>query len=123
MFIKEVKNFNEYEADLIISDGTYEILCYFDAFPPIKNIEKGTNVKGLSTFLAEDIIRADRMEYAINKKEDFYSYQLQGEVLSIDKPIIGIGDIKLELDAPLPGDIAVGEYVQFNVMRLDCLLN
>ena len=69
MYLKKVQDYDKYsnEADIVVSDGKYDLLCY--CYPA-----------------------------QCNK----------------------IGSIELSLDTHLPGDIKEGEFIEFDVIRLDC---
>lgn len=121
MFVKQVKDFdiNSYEADVIVSDGYYEIMCYCH---PLENINLGAIVTNISTLFANDIMRIDSEEYLVRKQIGYYSYYLQGKVLETQKPLIGIGKIAIALDKPLSKDIKQGEFIEFKVERLNCTI-
>ncbi len=119
MFIKKIYNFDEDsgEADLIISDGTYDIICFCSLFQ--NELQIMPKIKEIETFMCDRIIRIDDENYLIDKKA-YYSYHLQGKVLDIDKRIVSVGDIIIKLDKQIPKDIKNYEYIEFNVIRLDC---
>jgi len=121
MYIKEFKDFDSDsgEADVIVTDGLHELMCYCH---PINNTKVGTIVEKVSTLFAENIMRVDSQKYLIKKESEHYAYLLQGKVLSCDEPLIGIGELIVELDKPLPKDIKQGEFVELEVYRLDCVV-
>lgn len=121
MFIKQIKEFdcNSGEADLIVSDGIYELICYYH---PAENFMLGTPIREVSTLFSEDIKRVDKNEYLISKGSDYYSYYLHGKVIDKQAPKIGIGKITINLDKPLAKDIEEGEFVELKVSRLDCYI-
>lgn len=118
MFVKEIKDYDKFsnEADIIISDGQYNLLCYCY---PTDIPQKGERVKAVTSFLATDMMRARDNAFSIKKIDDYYSYHLQGEVIDMT-PKIRIGNIIICLDNPLPKDIKEGEYIELLVGRLDC---
>ena len=119
MQVKEIKMFDvrEPETDIIVSDGTYEILtCCYNAD---KNTAIGDVVKNVEAFLVENIVRINTNGFLVEKAEDYYEYRLQGKVRDVEKSIIEIGDLQISLDCPLPKDICVGEFIEFMVKRLD----
>ena len=122
MFIKKVENFDGIEADVIISDGHYEMKCYYYCLPLSKEVVVGQNVKEIYALLVRDIVRVNNDNILVIKESDYYSYTLQGQVTSIEKPTIGIGEITIILDSSFPKDITIGEYVKLEVKRLDCFL-
>ena len=122
MFIKQIEQFNGYEADIIVSDGNHNIRCYFSSYPPLKELNEGKLVQEISTLLAKDIIKVEQNRCLIQKGKDYYAYYLQGKVIALDTPTIEIGDLTIFLDSNFPNDIAVGDYVGLEVQRLDCSL-
>lgn len=118
MFVKEIKDYDKFsnEADIIISDGQYDLLCYCY---PTEIPQKGERVKAVTSFLATDMMRVKDKIFSIKKMKEYYSYHLQGEVIEMT-PKIRIGNIIICLDNTLPKDIKEGEYIEFLVERLDC---
>lgn len=104
------------EAEVIVSDGAYEMLCY--AYPT-DAIEIGMYVSGLSACLCDNISRAAEQHCAVSKPAPYFAYSLTGRVFSKQDRIVQVGGLKIELDAHLPNDISDGEYVSFDVLRLD----
>lgn len=122
MFVKQIEQFNCYEADLIVSDGQYNVRCYFSCYPPLTRIKEGQHVREIFTFLASDVVRVEQNKYLIKKEENYYAYYLQGKVIALDKPMISIGDLIIMLDSVFPKDITIEDFVGLNVERLDCVL-
>ena len=111
------------EADIVVTDGEYELMCYY--YDINGEVKEGMPVKEVSTLFAVDIMRLDEKKYLVQKnhgKGEHYSYYLHGKVLDKTVPLIGIGELVIELDAPLPKDIEQGEFVEFKVGRLDCYI-
>lgn len=120
MFVKQVKNFDGYQADLLVTDGRHDLLCYYDIYPPIQSIEIGSKITKISSLFACNVVRAESCEPLIQKDDGFYSYFLRGEVIrKCFPPVIKIYMLFVELDTQLPQDISVGESVEFRVQRLD----
>ena len=92
------------------------MLCY--AYPT-DTIEIGMYVSGLSACLCDNISRAAEQHCAVSKLASYFAYSLTGKVSSKQDRIAQVGGLKIELDAHLPNDISDGEYVSFDVLRLD----
>ena len=120
MFVKRIYSFDEDsgEADLIVSDGAYEMICFCSLFQ--SELEIMPQIKEIETFMCDGIMRIDSENYLIDKKTDYYSYHLQGKVLDVDKNIVSVGNIIIKLDKPIPKDIKNYEFIEFDVLRLDC---
>ena len=121
MYIKKIHSFDEDsgEADLIISDGVYDVLCFCPLFQ--NGLQTMLKIIEIETYMCDIIMRVDAENYLINKKAD-YSYHLQGKVLDADKHIVAVGNIAIKLDKPIPKDIKNYEFVEFDVLRLDCYI-
>lgn len=120
MVVRNVKKFDGYEADLLVTDGAHDLLCYYDTYPPIHNIDIGKKISKLSSLYACNVVRAELCQPLIQKGDDVYSYFLRGQVIRTNPlPVIKIYDLFVEVDTQLPKDISVGEFVEFRVQRLD----
>lgn len=121
MFIKNIIQFDNFskEADIITSDGKFELLCYCH---PTDMPNVNQKVNKIRTFLAQNIMIALTHEYAISKVNSYYGYHLQGELAYLNEHeiIVRIGELELFLDEYPPNDINVGEFIEFDVERLDC---
>ncbi len=122
MFIKQVKNFDEIssEADIIVSDGIFDLTCY--CYPSVL-YQKGKEVKIVTSFMAKNIMRARCNEYLIFKLKDYYAYHLQGKIIDLIKRIVCIGNLEIIVDESIPNDIKLGEFVEFDVQRLNCYID
>lgn len=118
MHIQTVLHFDkaDREAEVIVSDGECELLCY--AFP-IAAVEIGMPVSGLSGFLCGDITRAENPHCAITKLPPHFAYHLTGMLLSRQTGIVRVGGLEISLDAHMPNDLSNGEYISFDVQRVD----
>lgn len=122
MYLKEVKDYDKFsdEADIVVSDGQYELMCYCH---PSDYYNIGVPIKEISAVFASNIMRVQNKAYSVLKLEDYYAYHLQGEIIDIDLPSILIGGLKIILDSPLPKDVILGDYVELDVDRLNCRFN
>lgn len=123
MKINKILSFDGYDYDVIITDGQQELIC--SCFPKHCEPKIGMKIQHLAATLTEDLMRIDEEEYLIEKiygEGEHYSYNLQGKVLDTSKSLIGIHELTIELDAPLPKDIKEGEFIEFKVDRLDCFI-
>ena len=124
MVIKQIVSFDEAsgEADLLLSDGKNELLCYCQLlWTPTPTDAAMIEIE---TFGADGIVIADSREEKIEKTDDgFFSYRLQGRVTQTVPPEIAIGGLRITLDKPLPKDIKQGDFVALTAPRLDCLVD
>ena len=120
MFIKEIirnkdNNTDDILVDIIVSDGQYECISMYD-FPKLK--EGDTLKKPLYALLSKDIKITTR-DIGFYKLKNYYAYQIVG-TLNREKNIVYVGDILIEIDGDIPGDIK-NEKIEFQCDRLDCI--
>ena len=116
MFVKKIIDFDQSagEADVLISDGQYEILCYAH---PFENKNKRFS---LISFMAKDVERIETREFKAEKSANgYYSYNMQGEIADIEKRIVKFGDIFIKLEDVIPKDIKTHDFIEFSVVRID----
>ncbi|KPW05796.1 Uncharacterized protein ALO42_05063 [Pseudomonas syringae pv. atrofaciens] len=53
--------------------------------------------------------------------DDGFVYEILAEVASVEKSLVVAGEITIELDDVLPGDINVGDMISFSCGRLDVI--
>lgn len=118
MYIQDVLRFDQSgkEAELIASDGAYEVLCY--AYP-IDAVKTRMTINELSGFSCTNVVRAAEQRCAISKLLPYFAYSITGKLISKQKGIVQVGNLKISLDAYIPNDLSDGEYVSFDVQRLD----
>ena len=120
MLIKTIREYDEEakEADVVVSDGQHEILCYAQPF------ENNNTSFVLLAFDDDNIMRALKNTYVVEKsKEDHYGYKLQGKLVDLKKRLVAIGDIVIELGNGIPKDIKENEFIEFTVVRVDLIEN
>ena len=104
------------EADVIVSDGEYELLCH--AFP-IAAVEIGMPVSGLYGFSCGNEVRAENPHCAVTKLPPYFAYHMTGILFSKQKRIVRVGGLEISMDAHIPNDLSDSEYVSFDVQRVD----
>lgn len=119
MHIEEIIYFNksDREAELCISDGVYSVICYAC---PVNAVVVNQEVDAIYGFECTNVVRATEQNYRINKLPAYFAYEVTAEVISKYDSIVKVGNLRIYLDAPLPNDVATGEYVSFSVLRFDC---
>ncbi|MDE6241084.1 MAG: hypothetical protein K2M08_01540 [Anaeroplasmataceae bacterium] len=103
----------EYEADIIVKNDNYELLCYC-----ISNVDDLKDIT-LITFLSKNIVKSEVDSGKVTKLDNYYAYKLFCKVINCEEHLVTLGEIKIYLDSALPGDIRNGDFVEFEVMRLD----
>ena len=118
MYIKDIVYYNkaDNEAELYISDGIYNLICY--AYP-VKKVSVNQQVKCIYGFLCAEIVKVYNRDYCIIKLPKHFAYALTAEVVSTKRCLVQIGELKIQLDTKIPDDILEGDYISFCVQRLD----
>ena len=127
MFVKKKLE----EDDFIISDGKYELSCFYvDCIYGSleeKQPKEGDKVKIVYAFTTDDI-GLRKVEYAkektfLIKKEKFYhSYTLRGMLVDKKNLLVNIGNITISLENTencFDSSFVEGDFVEFTVNRLD----
>lgn len=104
---------NAKEAEVYLSDGKYNLLCFSHPFDQNSN-----NLLLIHTLNATDICKTDE-NVSIIKTDSSFGYSLVGEAIDVLKRQVKIGEFIIELDNPLPNDIKEGNYISFNCERID----
>jgi len=129
MYIKEVLNYDYNYAEYIVTDGEYNLICICGSvpLPESKEPKKGMNVAEIIVF-APDGMNATRIEgdenkrHLIKKGKHPLSYYLQAEIVDRERHLVRIGGLIIETER-LPTDYKNGEFIGFEVDRLDCYLD
>lgn len=106
------------EADILVTDGEYQLLCYAQ---PFSWKECQTEVAALYAFGCENIVKSESCAVNIVKQTNYYAYELSAKVLSKVERTVKLGQLVLHLDAAIPGDIQNGDYVTFRLQRIDAI--
>ncbi len=120
MFIKRICNIdnNAHEADMIVSDGDFDILCYSFDFQ-----NKQINGFQLSPMDYDEVYITDEKEYKINNfGKSKYNYQMQCKIIDVENGIVELFGIKISLGKYLPGDLRNDDWISFKCYRLDIYL-
>lgn len=105
------------EAELVVSDGSYCLLC----FSCPCEYAVGDELRGpLECLDAQDICVAEENVFNVVKGPFPYSYTLCGRICDISKGIVCVGKLKLHIEQNrIPKDIRSGQYVWFSTSRID----
>jgi len=121
MYVKMIKSYDEFsgEMDIIVTDGKFDILCYYWPIYSSK-LKVGDQISKISTCGADNIMTELNEEPDVKKTdESYYSYDLIGKIFNIEESLISIGELIIKLDGYLPGDIQLGDIVKLSIDRMD----
>lgn len=103
------------EADVVVTDGNYEIRCFAHPFYQTK----GEEVDGtISVFESSDLKRSMKTEYVVEHLGNG-EYFLVARILDNVEGIVQIGEICIHDIEGIPSEIKAGEYVQFVAPRVN----
>ncbi|MCL2611187.1 MAG: hypothetical protein FWE02_05875 [Defluviitaleaceae bacterium] len=117
MFVKSTEWINRSikEAEVVVSDGNNEILCFSH---PFLGEVGGIVSEPLYCLDAEDIVLLDDEIYSIKSSDSYFRHTICGKI--IDNNIVSIGEIRLSLEGSyIPGDIKNGDFITFETLRVD----
>lgn len=104
------------EAVLTISDGTHSLRCFAH---PFRGVRGAPVASPLATLDAENVVRAPAQSVDVRPVGSGFKHEVIGVVSKTLPPTVRVGDLLLELDVSLPGDVSVGELVEFVTDRID----
>lgn len=131
----EIKHILEYDynyAEYIVTDGKYDMVCMCLSVPLENNNEPevGMKVESLYAFSYKDTIKLNVSDgnkcYIQKNPKNYFKYKLCGIVADSKNAIVKVFDfiIDLKKDYPTGFDTTIkkGDYVEFEVDRIDCTL-
>ncbi len=131
----EIKCILEYDynyAEYIVTDGQFDIVCMCMSVPLENNIEPkiGMKVERLYAFSYDDTIKLKisnfKRCYIQKDLKSYFKYNLCGIIIDALNAIIKVFDFIIDLKNIYPNGfdttIKNGDYVEFEVDRIDCTL-
>lgn len=131
----EIKHILEYDynyAEYIVTDGKYDIVCMCLSVPLENNKDPkiGMRVESLYTFSYNGsiILKVSNANKCYIKRDQkkYFKYNLCGIVVHSKKSVIKVFDFIIDLSNDYPNGfdtiIKEGDYVEFEVDRIDCKL-
>jgi len=119
MFIKSVEwiDKDSQEAEIIVSDGEFDILCF--SHPFTKNINDKLS-EPIFCFDATDIMITDESQLLANRDGNSYRYFVRGKLFDKSKKIVKLGELTLCIeDSYVPTDILENSFIEFSVSRFN----
>ena len=119
MYVKTINwiDKNSREAEVIVSDGCIELLCFSH---PFKNSINEKLEEPIHCFDVDNVALAQNQRTYANKKSSYFGYTLCGKLVDKDNKLVYLGNIKLCLEsAYISNDIPEGSYIELSVSRLD----
>ena len=103
------------EVYITITDGTYEFIVFSDSEQ--FELEKNTE---FYAFCATNIVRSYENKCAVSVTDNItYSQHIVGKVFDKENSIVEVGGVKIHIVDYIPGDITTGEFIEFDVARID----
>lgn len=132
MEIKQILEYDYNYAEYIVTDGKYDIVCMCLSVPLENNNEPkiGMKVDSLYAFSYNDsiILKVSNTNKCNIQKDtkNYFKYNLCEIVVDSKKSIIKVFDFVIDLSNDYPNGfdtlIKDGDYVEFDVDRIDCIL-
>lgn len=107
------------EAEVIVTDGEYEINCFAQPF----YYQIGIELKfPLLCYNVTNVLKLDKEVFSIEKLSEYFAYHLSGKLVDKKLETVKVGELLLELDnIVIPGDIKEGDFISFRCQRLDII--
>lgn len=120
MFIDKIISFSkeDKEGEFCVSDGRFSLICYSY---PITEVYIKQKVKSIVAYGCSEVILSSEENCLVEKADDYFAYHLVAMLTSRIEQLVQVGELKIQIDSYIPGDIHEGDYVSFYVQRLDCL--
>lgn len=118
MQVREIHWMAEDEAEVIVTDGENELLCFCH---PCSLTVEAVIADDLKCFEVDGVVRAERKEGRIEKLSNgYFAYNFTGQLVSKAEGRVRIGDFLLKISVrALPGDIEDKEHITFSCRRVD----
>lgn len=111
--ILDYDNFSD-ECDFLINSLDIELICY-----GMYDEKYNSRPFVIDSFLASNIVKAKEDICFSIKKDSYYAYEINAQIVDLATKKVSLGEINIFLDAEFPGDLKSGDYVHFDVLRLD----
>lgn len=118
MFIKSINWIDKeiQEAEVIVSDGLIEILCFSH---PFNKSVKDKLSEPIYCIGVENIVISDKQSVQAIKNNESFGYSLRGKFIDKFNKKVLLGNIELCMeDVHIPADIPEFSYIEFDVDRL-----
>ena len=119
MFIKTIKWVDKeaQEAEIIVSDGSIDILCFSCPFIRIIN---DILVDPIYCLDVQNVVISNEETNYVKKSNTYFGYLICGKLTDKKNKIVYLNDIKLSLEeAYIPPDIPENGFIEFNISRLN----
>ena len=134
MHIKRVLEYDYNYAQYIVTDGRYDVkcVCMSVPLPNRREPERGLKITKVYAFSVEGVIvkkiieKKNKRDEIIKHLFDSLGYKLKGRILDSKKAIVQVFNFEIDLEYDYPDgmgeDFKNGDYVEFSVDRLDCII-
>ena len=119
MFVKSINWLDQQaeEAEVSVSDGSWECKAY--SMPCSCSV--GDYLKDpLFCLGATSVVKAVPSEPKLSKLQDKSRYEIVGQIVDHSNSVVCVGTLRFNVDQPFPGDLKLGDWVQFTVDRISC---
>ena len=117
--IKEINWMSEeaLEAEVIITDGRFELLCFSH---PFKKNKGDQLLDPLYAFEPDEIVKLETPSFRIERLSNAFDYLIEGKLIDKESGHVKLGNIIIEIENHfIPRDFKDGDNISFKCNRLD----
>lgn len=134
MYIKKVLEYDYNYAQYLVTDGRNDVkcVCMSVPLPNGRKPESGLEITKIYAFSVEGVIvnkiidEKNMRDEIIKPLFDSLGYKLKGRIMDSNKAIMQVFNFEIDLEYDYPNgmdkDFKNGDYVEFSVDRLDCII-
>ena len=119
MFIKSVEWIDKdaQEAEIVVSDGKIDILCFSHPFTKNVGVEL---LEPIFCFDVTDIMITRESQILVKRDGDSYRYFVRGKLFDKNEKIVKLGGLTLCIeDSYIPKDLSENNIIEFSVSRFN----
>jgi hypothetical protein len=121
MIVKRCEWISKGAQEAILTIGDDDLECV--AFSHPCNIQVGDHLREPLLAISIRGVTKEQLkaQLVMRRLGNSFAHEILAEVVDLKKRLVAVGPIVIEMDDVLPGDISVGDLIQFSCGRLDVI--
>lgn len=121
MFVKQCEWISKDALEAMLTIGDAETQCVAFCHPYHMNVGDMLLEPVLAISIKNVAKMAAGSQPYVLRIDDGFVHEILAEVASVEKSLVIVGQLTIELDDVLPGDIDLGDMISFSCERLDVI--